>query len=316
MTPITSATTTTVTLAAALRGSCTAMVTPFRDGGRAVDEAALRRAVEFQIAGGTAALVPCGTTGEAATMTAAEVERVVAVVVEQAAGRVPVVAGTGGNDTARVVEQTRRARALGADAALVVTPYYNKPTQEGLFAHFTAVADAAGLPVVLYNVPGRTGVNLLPETTLRLAAHPAIVGIKEASGSLDQASQIAREAPAGFALLSGDDSLTLPIIGVGGCGVVSVAANLVPAAVAAMVEEALAGDFAAARAAHLDLFDLFRALFVETNPVPVKAAMALAGLCAEDVRLPLAPLSEAGRRRLAAAMADCRSTARPAAAAA
>jgi 4-hydroxy-tetrahydrodipicolinate synthase len=248
-------------------------------------------------------------------MTAAETEWVIAIVAEQAAGRVPIVAGTGGNNTAAVIERTRRVRALGADAALVVTPYYNKPTQDGLFAHFTAIADAADVPIVLYNVPGRTGVNLLPETAVRLAAHPRIVGIKEASGSLDQASQIVRDAPEGFVVLSGDDSLTLPIIGVGGRGVISVAANIVPGAVTALVAAALGGDFARARAIHLDLFDLFRALFVETNPAPVKTAAAMLGLCEPDLRLPLAPLTEPSRRRLEAAMADCRFLERGAAAA-
>ncbi|MCC6315967.1 MAG: 4-hydroxy-tetrahydrodipicolinate synthase [Thermomicrobiales bacterium] len=286
-----------------LSGSCTALITPFRDG--RIDEPALRRLVEFQIAEGTAALVPCGTTGEAATMTGDEIERVIAIVAEAVNGRVPVVAGTGGNCTATTIERTRRARALGADAALVVAPYYNKPTQEGLFAHFTAVADEGGLPVLLYNVPGRTSVNVLPETVLRLASHPGIIGVKEASGSLDQASQIVREAPDGFAVLSGDDSLTLPMLSVGGQGVVSVASNIAPGAVAALAAAGMAGDFATARRLHLELFDLFRALFVETNPVPVKTAAAMLGLCAPDVRLPLVPLTEASQRRLESALAAC-----------
>jgi 4-hydroxy-tetrahydrodipicolinate synthase len=302
------------TIRAALAGSGTALITPFRRG--EIDKPALRDLVEFQIAGQTSSLVPCGTTGEAATMSAAEVEWVVAIVAEQAAGRIPIIAGTGGNNTAAVIDRTRRVRALGAVAALVVTPYYNKPTQAGLFAHFTAVADAADLPIVLYNVPGRTGVNLLPETVVRLAAHPRIVGIKEASGSLDQASQIVREAPADFVVLSGDDSLTLPIIGVGGRGVISVAANIVPGPVAALVAAALAGDFARARAIHLDLFDLFRALFVETNPAPVKTAAAMLGLCEPELRLPLVPLTESSRFRLEAALAACRFVERRVAAAA
>ena len=291
------------TIADRLAGSFTALITPFRHG--AVDEAALRQLVEFQIAAGTGGLVPCGTTGEAATMTEAEQERVIAAVVEQAAGRVPVVAGTGTNGTAATIERTARARALGADAALVVTPYYNKPTQEGLYAHFAAVAEAVDLPLVLYNVPGRTGVNLLPETVVRLAALPGIVAVKEASGSLDQASQTVRDAPAGFAVLSGDDSLTLPIMGVGGRGVISVVANIVPAAVARLTAACLAGDLRTAREIHLDLFDLCRAMFVETNPVPVKTAAGLLGLCSPDVRLPLAPLGEASRRRVEAALAAC-----------
>lgn len=299
----------TTTIADRLTGSFTALITPFRHG--AVDTTALRALVEFQIAGGTAGLVPCGTTGEAATMTETEQERVIATVVEQTAGRVPVVAGTGTNGTATTIERTARARALGADAALIVTPYYNKPTQDGLYAHFAAITETIDLPLVLYNVPGRTGVNLLPETAVRLAQLPGIVAIKEASGSLDQSTQIVRETPSEFVVLSGDDSLTLPIMGVGGRGVISVVANIVPAAVARLTAACLAGDFRAARDSHLALFDLCRAMFVETNPVPVKTAAARLGLCSPEVRLPLAPLSESGRRRLDAALADCRFVERP-----
>jgi 4-hydroxy-tetrahydrodipicolinate synthase len=303
----------TTPVADRLSGSFTALITPFRHG--AVDEAALRDLVESQIAGGTAGLVPCGTTGEAATLTDAEQDRVIAAVAEQAAGRVPVVAGTGSYDTRHAIERTARARALGADAALVVAPYYTKPTQDGLFAHFAAIAGAGDLPIVLYNVPGRTAVNLLPETVARLAAVPGIVGIKEASGNLDQASQIVREAPPGFAVLSGDDSLTLPIVSVGGRGVVSVVANLVPAAVARLVAAALAGDLAAARAVHLDLFDLCRAMFLDNNPTAVKTAAGLLGLCSPEVRLPLTPMGEANRRRLEAALRACRFVTVPAVAA-
>ena len=194
------------------------------------------------------------------------------------------------------------ARTLGADGALVVTPYYNQPTQEGLYRHFAAIAEAVDLPLVLYNVPGRTGVNLLPETVVRLADTPGIVGIKEASGSLDQASQIVREAPEAFVVVSGDDSLTLPMMGVGGRGVISVVSNIVPEAVSAMTSACLAGDFSSGRALHLALFDLCRAMFVETNPVPVKAAAALLGYCTPEVRLPLAPLSEASKETVRRAM--------------
>ncbi len=290
-----------------LDGCWTALVTPFRAG--AIDEPAMRRLVESQVAGGVRGLVPCGTTGETVTMTTAEAERVIAIVVEAAAGRVPVMAGVGGNDTRTTIERARRAGALGADAVLVVTPYYNKPTQAGLVAHFTAGADGSDLPLVLYNVPGRTGVNLLPEATLRLAAHPRIVGIKEASGSLDQASEIVAGAPDGFAVLSGDDSLTLPIVSVGGRGVVSVVSNIAPGAVAGLVGAALAGDWEAARTAHLALFPLYRAMFCETNPAPVKDAAALLGLCAPEVRLPLVRLSEVNRRQVADALAGCSYTA-------
>lgn len=292
-----------------LHGCLTALITPFHDG--QIDEPALRALVDRQIAGGVAGLVPCGTTGEAPALSAREWEQVVAVAVETAAGRVPILAGTGSNSTAASIERTRRARELGADGALVVTPYYNRPTQEGLYGHFAAIAEAADLPLVLYNVPGRTGVNLLPETVVRLADIPAIVGIKEASGSLDQASQIVNDAPAGFVVLSGDDSLTLPIASVGGRGVISVVSNIAPEAVSALTAACLAGDFAAARAMHLALFDLCRAMFVETNPVPVKAAAAMLGLCTPEVRLPLAPLSETGRLRVERALVAWQATPAP-----
>lgn len=294
---------TTTFSATALSGSLTAMITPFVCD--AVDEVALRSLVEFQIGEGTAGLVPCGTTGETATLTIGEQDQVIAAVVEQAAGRVPVIAGAGTNSTRTTIERTLRARALGADAALLVTPYYTKPTQEGLYAHFATVAEATVFPLVLYNVPGRTGVNLLPETVARLAQIPSIVGIKEASGVLDQASQIVLETPKDFVVLSGDDSLTLPIMSVGGRGVISVVSNIAPAAVARLTRACLDGDFAAARQVHLHLFDLGRAMFVETNPVPVKAAAGLLGLCQPDVRLPLAPLSDAGYRRVRAALDAC-----------
>ena len=292
-----------------LHGCFTALITPFRAG--EIDEPALRALVDRQIAGDVDGLVPCGTTGEAPALTAREWEQVVAIAVETAAGRVPILAGTGSNSTAASIERTRRARELGADGALVVTPYYNRPTQEGLYGHFAAIADAVDLPLVLYNVPGRTGVNLLPETVLRLADIPAIVGIKEASGSLDQASQIVNDAPAGFVVLSGDDSLTLPIASVGGRGVISVVSNIAPEAVSALTAACLAGDFASARAMHLALFDLCRAMFVETNPVPVKAAAALLGLCTPEVRLPLARLSDSGWLRVERALAEWQATPAP-----
>lgn len=284
-----------------VRGCYTALITPFNRG--QIDEPALRALVERQISGGVSGLVPCGTTGEAPALSPTEWERVVATVVEAAAGRVPIVAGTGSNNTATAIERTRRARDLGADGALVVTPYYNRPTQEGLYGHFAAIAAAVDLPLVLYNVPGRTGVNLLPETVVRLASALTIIGIKEASGSLDQASQIVAEASTSFTVLSGDDSLTLPIASVGGRGVVSVVSNIVPEAVSALTAACLAGDFIGGREMHLALFDVCRAMFVETNPAPVKMAAAMLGLCSPEVRLPLAPLSEAGRIRVERALA-------------
>lgn len=283
-----------------LSGCFTALITPFRDG--LVDETALRALIERQIEGGVSGLVPCGTTGEAPSLTSAEWDRVVATTIETTAGRVPVLAGTGSNSTMTTIERTQRARALGADGALIVTPYYNKPTQDGLYRHFAAIAETVDLPIVLYNVPGRTSVNMLPETVVRLAAIPGIVGIKEASGSLDQTSQIVHEAPTGFAVLSGDDSLTLPIMGVGGTGIISVVSNIVPDAVSTLTSACLDGDFTTARAMHLALFDLCRAMFVETNPVPVKAAAAMLGYCTPEVRLPLAPLGDAAQRRVETAL--------------
>jgi 4-hydroxy-tetrahydrodipicolinate synthase len=297
--------TTSSTIPPRLSGCYTALITPFRDG--QIDEPALRALVQRQIAGGVSGLVPCGTTGEAPALSAPEWERVVAVVVETADGRIPVLAGTGSNNTATVIERTRRARTLGADGALVVTPYYNRPTQDGLYRHFTAIAEAVDLPLVLYNVPGRTGVNLLPETVVRLADISGIVGIKEASGSLDQASQIVREAPEGF-VVSGDDSLTLPMMSVGASGVISVVSNIAPEAVSALTSACLADDFRSGRSLHLALFDLCRAMFIETNPTPVKAAAALLGYCSPEVRLPLAPLSEAAQRRVETALAAWQAT--------
>jgi 4-hydroxy-tetrahydrodipicolinate synthase len=285
----------------AFSGCYTALITPFRNG--ELDLPALRTLVERQILGGVAGLVPCGTTGETPALTTREWETVVTTVIETTYRRVPVIAGTGSNGTATTIERTRRAQELGADAALVVTPYYNKPTQEGLYQHFAAIANATEIPLVLYNVPGRTSVNMLPETVLRLTAVPGVAAIKEASGSIDQSSQILGEAPEGFAVLSGDDSLTLPIMGVGGTGVVSVVSNIVPEAVSALTEAALAGDYATARTIHHALFDLCRAMFCETNPVPVKAAAALLGYCTPEVRLPLAPLSESAQRRVESALA-------------
>lgn len=281
-------------------GAYTALITPFRNG--EIDEPALRNLVEFQIRGGVDGLIPCGTTGESVTMTDFEHDRVIDIVIDQAGGRVPVVAGTGTNNTRATIEHTRYARAAGADGALVVVPYYNKPTQEGMYRHYAAIAEATDLPLILYNVPGRTGVNMTPETVVRLSAIPSIAGIKEASGNLDQVSQIAIETRPDFALLSGDDSLTLPIMSVGGHGVVSVVSNIVPEAVASLTAACLRGDFATARSIHHRLFDLCRAMFIENNPTVVKTAAALLGLCTGELRLPLTAMADGNRRRLEAAM--------------
>jgi 4-hydroxy-tetrahydrodipicolinate synthase len=268
-----------------LSGTHVALYTPFAADG-SVDMDAYRALAE-RVASAGAGLVPCGTTGETPTLTPDEVAACIAAAVEVAAGRVPVIAGTGSNSTAKTIKDTRRAKQLGADAALVVTPYYNKPPQCSLLAHYRAVADDGGLPVVLYNVPGRTGCNMLAETSLALAEHEQIVAVKEAAGSLAQIEEIARHMPAGFSLLSGDDAMTMPLVLAGGHGVISVAGNVVPGLMRALVEACLAGDVSRARARHYALVPLFNALFATTNPIPVKRAAALMGHCRPDLRLPL-----------------------------
>ena len=295
-----------------LTGAFTALITPFRN--QEIDELALRALVEFQITSGIHGLVPCGTTGESATMTEEERRRVIEIVIDQTAGRVPIIAGTGSNDTRRTIEATRHAEETGADAALVVVPYYNKPTQDGLLAHYRAIAESSALPLVLYNVPGRTGISMTAETTLRLAQLPTVAAIKEACGSLDQVSEIVGGAPAGFTVLSGDDSLTLPMLSVGAEGVISVASNIVPGAIAALTEAGLRGDYPTAREIHFSLFDLMRAMFIENNPTAVKTAAAMLGLCSDDVRLPLTAMSAANRARVASALEQCLYTRRPIAA--
>lgn len=283
-----------------LRGSMVAIVTPFREG--RVDEAALRDLVRFHLHSGTDAIVPCGTTGESATLSHEEHQRVVEVVLEAAEGRVPVIAGTGSNSTAEALRLTKHAERAGATAALLITPYYNRPTQEGLYRHFRAIAEEVDLPLILYNVPGRTGVNLLPETVARLSELPNVVGIKEASGSLRQASEIVELCGPDFCLLSGDDFLTLPILSVGGRGVISVTANVAPARVAEMCRAFEAGELERARRLHYELLPLTRALFLETNPIPVKTALGLMGRIDPELRLPLCPMSPANRERLAEAL--------------
>jgi 4-hydroxy-tetrahydrodipicolinate synthase len=284
-----------------LQGCGTALVTPFTESGE-VDFAALRALVEWQIADGIDFLVPCGSTGEAQTLDDGERERVVASVVEVAAGRVPVMAGATSNDTARAVAETRRMCRLGVDYILSATPYYNKPTQEGLYRHFAAVADASEKPVVLYNVPGRTSVNLKPSVALRLAEHPNVAGIKEASGDLKQVMEILGGRPSDFAVLSGDDWLTLPLITAGGDGLISVTSNEVPGAMTAFVHLALSGDLDSARRCHYRLLPLMDANFLETNPAPVKAALALMGRIRDVLRLPLVPVTQATRAALREAL--------------
>ncbi len=279
------------------QGSLVAMVTPFHDG--KVDEAKLRELVEFHVGNGTDGLVPCGTTGESPTLSHDEHKRVVEIVVKAAAGRIPVVAGTGSNSTAEAIEMTVHAAKAGADGALLVSPYYNKPTQQGLYQHFRAVAQAAPeLPLILYNIQGRTAVNIETETVARLAEIRNIVGVKEASGNLDQMTSVVLACGADFTVLSGDDSLTLPLMAVGGRGVISVVANVLPKEVAELTHAALDGDWKRARELHGKLFPICRGMFMETNPIPVKEAMAMLGLCRAEWRLPLCPMSDANRDRL------------------
>ena len=280
-----------MTVTTRLTGCGTALVTPFRDDG-AIDERALRAFVEWQIAEGIDFLVPCGSTGEAATMTREEHRRVVEITVEQAAGRVPIVAGAGSNDTRRAIEQSREMQAAGATHLLHVVPMYNKPPQRGLVAHFSAIAAAADLPIVLYNVPGRTAVNMEAATTLELAAVSGIAGVKEASGDLAQITEILAARPTHFSVLSGDDALTLAVVMAGGDGVISVVSNATPRRMTELVACARAGNVAAARAAHFALLPWMRAAFVESNPLPAKAALHLMGKMGPTHRLPLVPLAE------------------------
>src|SRR5574341_1999196 len=282
------------------QGSITALITPFRDGG--VDEKCFQDFVDWQIKEGTDALVPVGTTGESPTLSHEEHMRVVELCIEAAGKRVPVIAGTGSNSTDEAVSLTRHAKQAGADAALVVLPYYNKPTQKGLIEHCRAIADAADLPLILYNIPGRTGVNMLPETVAQLADHPNIVGMKEATGNLEQMTQDIVLCGDKLSFLSGDDTLTLPLMAVGGRGVISVVANIVPKDVADMTHAFLNGDWKRARELHLKLYPLSQAMFIETNPIPVKTSLARMGKIREEFRLPMCPMTDANRKRLETAL--------------
>jgi len=281
-------------------GSIVAMVSPFRDG--KVDEVKIRELVEFHVKNGTDAIVPCGTTGESPTLSHAEHKRVVEVTIEAAAGRIPVVAGTGSNSTAEAIELTQHAKKAGADGVLMVCPYYNKPTQAGLIAHYTAVAAAVDIPIIMYNIPGRTGVNMLTETVAALAELPSVVGMKEASGSLEQMTEVISLCGDRLTVVSGDDTLTLPLMAVGGKGVISVVANIVPKETAEMTRAALNGDWKRAKELHLRLFPLCKAMFYETNPIPVKTAMQLLGRLNGELRLPLCPMSQANRDKLQKAL--------------
>ena len=282
------------------KGSIVAIVTPFKKG--KVDEEGYHELIDFQINNGISAIVPCGTTGESATLSMEEHKQVLDIAVEAVNKRVPVIAGSGGNNTKEAIELTEHAKMAGSDATLQVDPYYNKPTQEGLYQHFKAVAEAVPLPQVLYNVPGRTSVNMLPETVARLAELQEIVAIKEASGNLGQMAEIYQLAGDKITLLSGDDNLTLPILGIGGKGVISVVANIVPGDTAEMIRAWEDGDVVRARELYYRLLPLCQAMFYETNPIPVKTSLSLMGKIDEELRLPLVPMSSSNRERLKKAL--------------
>ncbi len=277
-------------------GAFTAIVTPFKDG--KVDEAAYKELIRFNIEGGVSGIVPCGTTGESPTLSHEEHKRVVEIAVKEVAGQVKVIAGSGSNSTEEALELTLHAKRVGADASLLVSPYYNKPTQEGLFRHFSKVAETADMPVVLYNIQGRTAVNIENATVARLSKVPNIVGVKEASGSILQMSEVIRLCGADFDVLSGDDQMTFPLMALGGKGVISVVTNIIPDKMSSLVSNMLAGKVDEARRQHFEIFELCQAMFVETNPVPVKAALALMGKIEMEYRLPLCELSAASMEKL------------------
>jgi len=291
------------------KGSIVAIVTPFsatnRGGNTSIDENTLRKLIDFQIANGTSGIVPCGTTGESATLNFEEHEAVIRITIEQVNKRVPVIAGTGSNSTQEAIALTQQAASAGADASLQVSPYYNRPTQKGLYEHFKAIAQSVKIPIILYNIAGRTGVNIEPETIARLARDcKNIVAVKEASGSLDQMSRIKQLCPQEFNLISGDDSLTLPIMSIGGIGIISVVANIVPRDVAELVSAFAKGDLKKAETLHYKLLPLIKAVFLETNPIPVKTAMGLLGMCQPDLRLPMCSMSDDNLAKLKTALKD------------
>ncbi|MFQ5596480.1 MAG: 4-hydroxy-tetrahydrodipicolinate synthase [Nitrospiria bacterium] len=283
-------------------GSIVAIVTPFKDG--AVDEKALGELIDLHLSSGTSGIVPCGTTGESATLSHEEHKRVIEMTVKIVGGRIPVIAGTGSNSTEEAVALTMHAQSAGADGALLITPYYNKPTQEGLYLHYKRIAEAVDLPLVLYNIPGRTGVNMLPSTVSRLTAYENIVGMKEGSGSIQQVAELIHLCGERLTVLSGDDAITLPMMALGAKGAISVTANIVPGDMTKMIAAGARGDMSGAKIWHDRLYPLHQALFLETNPVPVKTALSMLGRCSDEIRLPLSSLSEANRKRLKAAIVN------------
>jgi len=284
------------------RGAMVAIVTPFKND--QVDERALRELIEFQIANGTDGIVPCGTTGESATLTHEEHDRVIEITIDAVKKRVPVIAGTGSNNTAEALRLTKHAYEAGADGALIVCPYYNRPTQEGLYQHFKTIAESVPIPIILYNIPGRTGVNLMPEMVAKLAKIKNIVGIKEASGSIKQMSDVINLCDKDFAVLSGDDIFTLPLLAIGGAGIISVISNVAPADMAGLVDAFTAGDMIRAKALHHKMSPLIETLFIEVNPIPVKAALALMGKIEYEYRLPLCKMAEANFEKLKTVMVN------------
>jgi len=286
-----------------IKGSIVAIVTPFRKG--KVDEAKYRKLIEFQIKNGTDGIVPCGTTGESPTLSHEEHQRVIEICIETVNGRVPVIAGTGSNSTSEAIALTKHAAKAGADAALIVSPYYNKPTQEGLYQHFKSIADSVKIPIILYNIAGRTAVNIESPTVARLAQDcPNIIGVKEASGSLEQMQTVKRLCPKDFLLLSGDDGLLLPLLSIGGVGVISVAANIIPKEIKKIITDWNNGNIKEAQELYYKTLPLIKALFIETNPIPVKTAMELMGLCSAELRLPLCAMALENQRKLKAALQE------------
>ena len=286
------------------KGSMVALVTPFRNG--KIDEKALGELVEFHIKNGTTALVPCGTTGESATLNYEEHDKVIELTIEFAKGRIPVIAGTGSNSTEEAIALTKHAKKAGAQASLQVSPYYNRPTQKGLYLHFKAIAEAVDIPIILYNIASRTGVNIEPETFVKLAQVKNIIGVKEASGSLEQMSRIRKLTPKDFLLISGDDALTLPVMSIGGVGIISVVANIIPRDVADMCALFEKGNTKKCEELHYKMLDLIKAMFVETNPIPVKTAMGLMKMIDPQIRLPLCEMLPENREKLVKALKDYR----------
>lgn len=284
------------------KGSMVALVTPFKSG--KVDEKALKELVDLHVKNGTSALVPCGTTGESSTLSYEEHDKVIELTVEFAKGRIGVIAGTGSNSTDEAIMLTRHAKKCGADASLQVSPYYNRPTQKGLYLHFRAIAETVDMPIILYNIASRTGVNIEPETFMKLAEVKNIVGVKEASGSLEQMSRIKKMTPRDFLLISGDDALTLPVMSIGGVGVISVVANIIPRDVADMCAAFERGDLRKARELHYKMLPLVKAMFIETNPIPVKTAMGLMKMCDPDLRLPMCEMLPENKEKLVKALKD------------